>query len=373
MLLAFNPDHSQGQGNKQQNGDDERPKIRKEIRQDYRIEAKGAKSLHKQVETEFDIYGKIVQYTEFDVLPEGKTSLNRQTIHKYNSDGKRIGTMVYDLNNMLLWSEEHQLDAQGRTIKTTQTDHSKASPQRQISTHEYDQYGNEAVTRTFNGAEASSEKRRTYNASGEMLLLQHWYYHQEKDGKIVKRSVRTENLYNSQGHLVKSISDVQEGKRKWREIRHFENCAIVECDKYENGKLISHYRRQDRDQSPNNPAFDVVPIPNQPFPMEYDDKERDVLASFDHTEMRTITLKTDKNGNLTKRIIREHGDVYSVTYYTYNDENQLTKEHTLLKSDNSTDERRYEYDQYGNITRELHLKNDETVEEFAIIYEYYNN
>lgn len=352
---------------------EEKPKVKKEIRQDFDLRNK-ERALEKQVETEFDIFGKIVQFSEFDVLPEGRTSLNRQTINKYNSDGRRIGTMVYDYNNALLWGEEIKLDANGRTVKSTQTDYTKIPQQSQSSTHEYDKEGNEILTRSYNERdEMTSEKRRTFNTENELILLQHWYYLTDKDGKINKRSVRTENQFNPQGHLVKSISDIQEGKRKWREIRHFENCAIVECDKYENGKLISHYRRQERDTTPNNPAYDVIPMPNQPFPMEYDDKERDVLAGIAHTEYRTITLKTDKNGNINKKVIREYGEVFSVSYYTYDAQNYLVKEHTIYKADDRTEELRYEYDQHNNLIKETKLLNDQPVKELAVIYEYYNN
>jgi hypothetical protein len=351
----------------------EKPKVRKEIRKNFDLDNQN-RALEKQVETEFDIHGKIVQFTEFDVLPEGRTSLNRQTINKYNNDGRRIGTMVYDFNNVLLWSEELQLDNQGRTVKASQTDHNRTPKQSQTSAFEYDSQGNEVLSRSYNHlGDMTSEKRRSYNSSGEMVLQQYWYYTTSAEQKLMKRNVRTENEFNSRGHLIKSVSDIQEGKNKWQEVRYFENCAIVECDKYENGKLISHYRRQERDTTPNNPAYDVVPVPFQPFPMEYDSQERDLLAGVPYTEYRTITLKTDKNGNIIKKIIREYGQVFSVTYYTYDQENYLTKELTILKADDSSEEYRYEYDKYYNLVKETKYINNKAVKELAVIYEYYHN
>lgn len=347
-----------------------KPKVKKEVRKDFAVQ-NAARVLEKQTETEFDIYGKIVQYSEFDVLPEGRTILNRQTVNKYNAAGRRIGTVVYDADNTLLWSEEIELDDDNRTTKITQTDYLKSPINRIYTLIEYDEYGNEAVSRTFSNInEQTSEKRRTYNDAGELLVFQQWLYVQNAEKKWVKRSVRTENEFNSRGHIIKSISDYQEGKRKWREVKHFENCAIVECDKYENGKLVSRYRRQERDTSANSPAYDVVPMPRT----EYDDySERDVFAGVEHTEYRTVTLKTDKNGNVSKKVVREYNQVYSVTYYFYDDANNLIKERTILKSDDSSEERQYTYDEYNNLVRETILKNDQPVEEHAIVYEYYPN
>jgi hypothetical protein len=348
----------------------ERPKVKKEVRQDYKVQNK-EKNLSKQVETEFDIFGKIVQYTEFDVLPEGKTQLNQQTVNKYNQQGQKIGTVINDADNSTLWSEEIFFDAENRINKTQQTDYKSGQAQRSYTTTEYDQYGNDFLYKTFNHQnEQTSEKRRTFNQTGEMVSSIYWLFIQNEDKKWVKKTTRTSNEFNSLGHVIKSIADIQEGKKKWREIKYFENCAMIECDKYINGKLVSHYRKQERDTTANNPAYDVIPIPKTDY--EHPD-DYDPLAYIPHTEYRTVTFKTDKNGNIVKKVVRQQSEVFSVTYFTYTDDNQLVKEKTILKSDDSTEEHLYQYDQYQNLTKETILKNELATEEFAISYEYYQN
>jgi YD repeat-containing protein len=343
--------------------------VKKETRQDFSHEGAN-KNLVKQVMSEYDRFGKIIQYSEFDVLPKGRASLNRQTIHKYNQNGKKIGMMRYNSDNALLWSEEITLDQSERVIKTTETDYQRQPAQVTYTLIAYDNYGNEALFQTFNQRnEQTSEKKRTYNEEGELITFQQWGMVQNKSKEWVKRIVRTDNEYNKQGHVVKSISDIQEGKLKWREVKLFENCAIVECDKYENGKLVSRYRRQERDTT-YNPDYEVIPLPKT----GYDDLEnRDPLAHIDHTDFRTITLKTDQNGNVSKKIVREMNEVYSVTYYYYDDKNRLIKDRTILKADDSSTEHQYTYDEYGHITKELVLENDQAKQEFLVLYEYYPN
>ncbi len=348
----------------------ERPKVKKEIRQNYKLQNTQL-DLSTQVETEFDIFGKIVQHSEYDVLPEGKTQLNQQTVHKYNQTGQKIGTVIYDANSATLWTEDIFFDNQNRIIKTQQTDYKSGQAQRNYATTEYDQYGNAALSKTFNHQnEQTSEKRRTFNDKDEMIASQDWFYVQNEEKKWVKRSSRNQNEFNSQGHLIKSTSDFQEGKKKWREVKYFENCALVECDKYINGKLVSHYRKQERDTTANNPGYNVIPIPKTDY--EHPD-DYDPLAYIPHTEYRTVTFKTDKNGNIIKKVVREQSEVFSVTYFTYDEKNQLVKEKTIFKADDSTEEHIYQYDEYQNLTRETILKNELATEEHAIKYEYYSN
>ncbi len=348
----------------------ERPKVKKETRQNYKLQ-NARMDLSTQVETEFDIFGKIVQHSEYDVLPEGKTQLNQQTIHKYNQNGAKMGTIIYDADNATLWSEEIFFDNQSRIVKTQQTDYKSGQAQRSYNSIEYDQYGNEAISKKFNPQnEQISEKRRTFNPSGEMTASQDWFLVQNEDKKWIKRSTRSQNEFNNQGHIIKSVSDIQEGKKKWREIKYFENCAMIECDKYINGKLVSRYRRQERDTTANNPAYNVIPMPQTDYahPDDYDP-----LAHIAHTEYRTVTFKTDKNGNIIKKVVREQSEVFSVTYFTHNEQNQLIKAKTIFKADDSSEEHLYQYDEYQNLTRETILKNELATEEHAIRYEYYNN
>ena len=347
------------------------PKVKKEIKQNFNIQNK-QRALATQVETEFDIFGKIIQLTEYDVLPEGRTALNKQTIHKYDVNGQLIGSMIYDLNNSLLFREDLILDEEQRIIKSIKTDYTRMPHQSLTTSYEYDIYGNETIIRTYDTKNTlTSERKKVYNHLGDMTKQEYWYYIQDKDKNKIKYFIQTENQFDDNGHILRSTSDIQKGKKKWKEIRQFQNSAIISYEKYENGKLASHYKINERDTTYNNPAYEVIPIPGQPFPMEYDDKQRDVLQGIDHTEFLTITMKTDDNGNINKKVVRERGEVLSVTHYTYNPNNILLQETTIDKLSDNIEEIRYEYDQYDNLVKQVKLHNHEPLQELIVIYEYY--
>lgn len=350
----------------------EKPRIKKEIKKQFDLK-NNTKILETQIETEFDIYGKIIQLTEFDVLPEGRTALNKQTINKYNINGQLIGSMIYDLNNSLLSREDISLDEENRVTKVVKIDYTKTPHQFLTTSYDYDIYGNEFLVRTFDTKNnLTSERRKIFNHLGDMTMQDYWYFVEDKNKNKVKYIIHTENQFDDTGEITKSTSDIQKGKKKWKEVRYFQNSAIVEYDKYENGKLVSHYKITERDTSYNNPAYDVLPIPGKPFPMEYDDKERDVLQGIDHTEFLSISMKTDKNGNIDKKVLREKGEVISVTHYTYSADNLLLKEVTIDKASDNEEITHYEYDQYRNLIRKTKYFNNIPLQELSFAYEYYH-
>jgi hypothetical protein len=306
---------------------------------------------------------------EYKEQADGRIQLHRQHIHKYDQNGNLIGNLLYDSNNALIWSEELNLDEQGRIRSIQQVQYDQAQKKHSI-VYEYDQYGNRAVMKTFAEEEQQSEQRRVYSLEGELLESYDWMY-LSQDGKMVKKIIRTINEYDSKGQLLKSVSDIQEGKRKTREIRHFRNNFLTGLQRFESGKLVSQFEVPQRDTANSSQYFIEPPLPHQEPPMEYDDLKRDPLAKIPYTNFREIQIKTDKQGNHIKKVVREYNQIVSVTEYSYDKNGNLAKEHKTNKQDGTEEITVYQYDQYNNMTKEAIYRNDVVIAEKNISYEYY--
>ena len=352
---------------------DNAPQIKKEILQKYVIYDGSERVLDQHTETEFDIHGQIILFTEFEDDAKGNRVIKNKNINKFDSDGRKIGSMKYNTEGDIIWSEDIILDEQGRKTRVNNATYGTLH-ERTYTLYHYDEFDNITKVKTYNEKdEQTSHFEREYNKDGDLLMTSKWSYVLDESNKLVKKTIDVNFDYNEYGELVRATTETQIGRTKNKDVRLFENNYMVEWLKYENNKLISSFKHQKRDttnQQQDN--YDIPPpIPYQLPVLEYEDSKRDPLENIQHTPVSSVTLKKDDFGKILKKVIRENGQVSIVIYYDYDSQNNLIYTQTIYKRTNWTEEQTMEYDEHNNLTLMQTFENKVLVNEQSIEYEYY--
>lgn len=363
FFLAFQP-----QGQPQ-----EVPQIKKKVYKNFSVDD-NSHQLTEHTVVEYNTAGSMVKYIEYQPRLNGKSGIRELKTYQYDEEGRHVATLVYESEDVLSWKEVFSFDEKGRKKRIDYTHFDfQGKPHHSYSLYEYDQYGNESKITTFDSAgEAQSEKGWKYNAQGEVIVSYGWNY-QEQEGKELRRTYKSYNKYDNQGNLVRSTFDIELGDQRWKEVRLFENNYLVEWNKYENGKVVSHFEhRRDENQQVRRYYRPELPPP-YPVPEE---QPRNVLEEepFRDPKYRpvwTTTTKTDKDGNIIKIVEREKGRVVNVTYCSYDEQNNLIRRKKIRKNKGWTEELRNEYNRYNQLTKESTFIDGELVAVRSYQYEYY--
>ncbi len=345
------------------------PDIKKKVYKKYTLTDQ-QEQLKQHTVTQYNIHGEIIEYAVYDPT---SNQLQELRLLKYNPLGLLVGTMVYDQNKALVWSQEHKYNGSDQIIKRIETDYTTASPQKSYTTLSYDKSGRLVETKTYNHKNIQiTETTKSYSATGELVSLQDWSLNKAGE-RSSKKTISIENQYNQSGQLIHSIRQEHQGKIKTKDIKTFENSAIVSWTKFENGRLISQFKHKQKELLDTTPQYLIPPPMQDPENnlLEYDDDKRDPLQNIAHTAYRTITEKLNKQGLPTKQVAREYNQIVAVTYYTYNSQNKLIKERILDKITDKTTTMQYTYDLYQNITQKLTYKSDTLIQKLDYSYEYY--
>lgn len=150
-----------------------KPQIKTKIHKIF--ELKGNQSvLQKYTETKYNIHGEVIEQAEYSENEQGKTALEKLKIIKYNVEGLYIGSMIYNRDNALIWSEENQYDQTEHLTKIIHTDYNDLSNST-YTTLVYDTEGHVVLSKTYNQEDNQlSEQKRSYSSTGELLSAIDW-------------------------------------------------------------------------------------------------------------------------------------------------------------------------------------------------------
>jgi hypothetical protein len=348
----------------------EQPKIKKEVLQEFKIEA-GKNILQEQTVTEYNIHGKMIQFSAYKADSTGQASLHSQEIIKFDRNGNRIGSMRFNKDKALIWSEELELNEEGLLIKRQQTSYETDASKSYITHYKYAVDNQLTAKSTYNeNKELIAEYRKTYNQSGELMHVSAWSY-QEPESKSEKQSMRSHYDYDRRGNLKKAVTELQRNKERWKDVRRFENNFVVEWWQYKNGEEFSHFKHDKRGNLPPMHDYELPPPIPYHTPFEYDDSKRDPLQYIDHVPGQTISIKTNAKGLPIKEVLRFKQQIISVTYFFYNEHDQLIRKKKVFKQEKDIEEVKFHYDHYNNLSQELTYLNDQLVAERSFKYEYY--
>jgi hypothetical protein len=347
------------------------PQIKSQVHKRFQLKDEQS-ILQQHTETKYNIHGEVIEQAEYTENAQGKTALEKLKIIKYNVEGLYIGSMVYNRDNALIWSEENEYDETDHVIKIIHTDYSEPS-YFTYTTLAYDAEGHVILSKTYNQEDNQlSEQKRSYSSTGELLSAIDWTYINQ-NYKLVKKTISLENQYNNKGQIIQSTLLSQEGKNRLKDVKLFKNNAIIDWIKYKNGRVISQFTAATRDTTTIIKEYAIPPpIPEQKVVLEYDDAKRNPLENIPHTPFKTVTYKTNKYGSPSKKITRTYNQVSEVVYYFYNDKEQLISEKTHNKISRDTDEIQYEYDIHNNPTKKMIFHNEKQVQQHLYWYEYYH-
>ena len=355
----------------------DKPRIRKETIKRYEWQ-NDSLVLCLHTETEYNIGGKVVQFAEYGDARRGQLGeLYRLKIHKYNSEGQFLGLMSYDSASVLVYAENYRLDEQGQVLEKITEDYSQYPPKQHSWSFSYNEKGKQIGIKRFEDGLQVSERHNVYNTEGELVESYEWAYNpdvRERGNKPGKTIVRTDNQYDAQGYLVKSVAEHQMGKRKWREERLFRSNFLITYNRYEEGKRVSHFALPARDTSRLYEEYHFEEP--QPYPglNEFNFEPplpKDPLANIPHTVFREVSYKHDERGLCLRKTIREHEMVVHVTHYTYNEQGLLIEERREDRQKLQDEELRFEYDAHQNLLKESLWRNGLKVHERYFLYEYY--
>jgi len=347
-----------------------KPQIKTQIHKIFQL--KGEQSILQQhAETKYNIHGEVIEQAEYTETEQGNTALEKLKIIKYNVEGLYIGSMVYNRDNALIWSEENEYEGTDRVIKIRHTDYSDPSNST-YTTLVYDEEGHVILSKTYDKEDNQlSEQKRSYSSTGELLSAIDWMYI-HRNAKAVKKTISLENQYNDKGQIIQSILLSHDGKNRLKDVKLFKNNAIIDWVKYKNGRLINQFTVATRDTTAIIKEYSIPPpIPEQKVVLEYDDSKRNPLENIPHTPYKAVTYKTNKFGFPSKKITRTYNQVSEVVYYFYNEKEQLISEKTHNKVSRDTDEIQYEYDLHNNPTKKVIFHNEKQVQQHLYSYEYY--
>lgn len=348
-----------------------KPKIKTKTHKIFDLENNNT-TLQEHTKTTYNIHGEIIEQAEYSLDKTGSTVLKQLKLTKYNRQGLYIGSMAYNSDNALIWSEEYNYNEYDQVVKITQTNY-KEHPISSYTLLTYDSQGNVILSQTFDQKDNQvSEQKRSYASTGELLTAHDWHYTPTKN-KPVKRTINIDNQYNSRGQITQSTQLLQEGKDRFKDIKYFKNSAIIDWIKYKNGRLISHFKPPTKDTVMIQQQHLLPPpIPEQHAPLEYDDSKRDPLENIPHETIRTVAIKHNKQGLPQKRVTRFNNQITEVIYYYYNDLGLLETEKTHYKLDRTTQEIQYSYNENQDLVLKKLLFNNVLIKKHVLNYEYYH-
>ena len=103
-----------------------KPQIKTQIHKKFQLKNEQS-TLQQHTETKYNIHGEVIEQAEYTEDDQGNTALEKLKIIKYNVEGLYIGSMIYNRDNALIWSEENEYDETDHVIKIRHTDYSDPS------------------------------------------------------------------------------------------------------------------------------------------------------------------------------------------------------------------------------------------------------
>jgi len=331
---------------------------------DYRLKD-NKRLLQKKTVLEYNIYGNLVQQSFY----KGE-QLQRAEHFKYDRLGQLVGRLRYDSMQALIWSEDRQLDKEGRKLKVTQTAYRPPGFQQQYTLYSYSSGGKIKQVQTYNTEDQLvSEVNYLYSQLGELLGSNAWDL--QEDGR--KRSLSILHEYNKKGQIQRSVSILQNGKDRYKEVRNFENCFIIEWQRYQNGILYSHFKHDKEQIREQGPSEIPPPLPFQLSPLDYEESRKDPLRYTDYQPLRSINTKNNEDGLPIKEAIREGEKLVEVRYFFYDEAKRLIRRKTVDKVNEEVKEEELSYTKEGLPLTHRQFLDKKLIQERSYEYIYYPN
>jgi len=315
---------------------------------------------------EYDEQGRLILQKIFVANPIGQLTPKKEVKKTFEGRILRIEEQTeYDEMGDPLKMEQSHYNDDKDIVKLEYIDYLKAPDTRYTKEYEYDEYG--LLDKTLLKNEAGKkvgEERWKYNADDEIIKYTKW----EKlpSGKKYKESEKTE--YDENGFLASSEKEIDDGQDKYKEITTFVRNRVEEQLKYKNGELISEFGGAKKGGFDPSKARVMMTFNNDGGGLgggggfggggfgrwanedEYDDK-----------------------GNKTKTIQKVDDVVTQITFYSYDERNNLISSKKVDyegEKETRVEEEVQEFDDNNNMLRRAVYVDGQIISEKRYNYQY---
>ncbi|WMX14845.1 MULTISPECIES: hypothetical protein [unclassified Aureispira] len=352
--------------------------IKSILHQQYIPNDEGKMELAAQVKREFNLFNKLALFEEYKVDKDEKLELTVQEKLSYDPKGRHQNTLKYNGEGILQAESKIYWDEYNNKSKVEQI--------------KYDDGQQTSVAVTYlleYNSEGQKEQEKFFDIDGTQIKGKTWFYNNQKEisksllwienRKEPRKEILTNYKRNNDGDLVQSITTEKvNGKEFRKDIRYFSNNYVVEWKTFIDGKLESHFFNEYRDsviiRTTRQNKRQVLTLEEAAKEQERINKRTSkskISKANKDTDIFVTNTEYDAYGNILVTTQSINDRVLTVTQYAYDDYGNQIK---LLKVDKENDikeETLKEYDDWGNISKQIFKKNDKIVKEDHYTYEYF--
>ena len=328
----------------------------------------GKLTLTTQIEQYFNEHGEMIRQEYFYKDANDKLQSDRKILLSYDTKGRHQNTLEYNGDNILEKESKIYWDDKNNKNKVENISYVDGKQTTVAITYQldYDENGNK-------------KEEKYFDDNGEIIRQRVWAYNRENE--VVKSTTwanehnkpRSEEVVtykrDKAGNLLKSVSIERiNGKEFRRDIRFFSNNFVIRWRKYIEGKFDSEFINEYRDsviirqtQSNKRVVIDLDKEKNSAKPKKRENKE----------DIWVTNTEYDVYGNILVTTQSMNDRVILVTQYAYDDYGNKIKTLKINKELNEKEEERLEYEDWGNVSKRVLLKNDKVLSEERYFYEYH--
>lgn len=336
----------------------------------------------EQVKKEFNAFNKLSFSEIYRPNKDKELELYRQLRLGYDPKGRHQNTMEYDQNGVLLSETKLYWDSYNNKSKVEHIDYVDGKQQDVVVTYQllYNDEGDKASEQYFDNA-GNAVRGRTwfYNNRKEVEKSYAW----EDNMKEPRKEIYTSYKRDKEGDLNQSTTvEKINGKEFRKDVRYFSDNYVVEWLTYIEGKLQSHFINEYRDsviiRTTRRNKREVLTLEEAAKEKErierrLDKSNKKVARDVPEADEDIFMTNTeyDAYGNILVSAQSKNGKVIMVTQYAYDDYGNPMKIFKLDKVHNTTETELLEYDDWGNVSKRILKENGNILSEDRYTYTYF--
>lgn len=355
----------------------QKPQVKSIVHKKYTLNDNNELSLSGQTKKEFNLFNSLSLKEEYSVNKKKELQLEQQQRLSYDPKGRHQNTLQYDGQGILQAETKLYWDEYNNKNKVEQIQYNNGQQTSVAITYllEYDSDGNK-------------QNEKFFNSNGTQVKGRTWYYNNQKEiyksftwlenKKEPRKEIYTNYKRNKSGDLIQSITiEKVNGKEFRKDIRYFSNNYVIEWKTFIEGKLENHFINEYRDsviiRTTRQNKRKILTLEEAAKEKERLERKKSRTTKPKDADVDIFVTNTeyDAYGNILVSSQSINEKVIMVTQYTYDDYGNRIKTMKVDKEKDTKEEELIEYDDWGNITKEVNKKNDRVIYENHYKYEYF--
>jgi hypothetical protein len=352
--------------------------IKSILHQQHLTNDEGKMTLATQAKREFNLFNKLSLLEEYKVNRKEKMELTLQEKLSYDPKGRHQNTLKYNGEGILQAESKIYWDEYNNKSKVEQI--------------KYDDGQQTSVAVTYlleYNTEGQKEQEKFFDTDGTQIKGTTWYYNNQKElsksllwidnYKEPRKEILTNYKRNNDGDLTQSITTEKiNGKEFRKDIRYFSKNYVIEWKTFIEGKLESHFFNEYRDsviirttRQNKRQVLTLEEAAKEKERIEKRTSKSPLPKKNKDTDIFVTNTEYDAYGNILVTTQSINDKVLTVMQYTYDDYGNQIKLLKVDKENDTKEETLKEYDEWGNISKQIYKKNNKAVKEDRFTYEYF--